>query len=96
MLVDNWSKVICEVLRPKHKIKTIHHTDSKSLTDHLDGTRVVSDKLLRVDINVIRDCIDSHQVKVVKVEGENNISDVLTKHGVKAKQMLDVLKQGKI
>ena len=92
----HWMKVINEVLRPRQKVKVVHHTDSKSLVDHLDGTKVINDRLLRVDINVIRENIESQQVRVVKVDGDNNVSDILTKHGVKAKQILEIIKRGKI
>ena len=51
---------------------------------------------MRVDINVIREIIESHLVRVVKIDGEDNVSDIFAKRGVKAKQILDMIKQGKL
>ena len=92
----HWISVINEVLKPQHKIQVVHHIDSKSLKDHLDGNKTISDRLLRVDINVIRECIELHQVEMILVEGEDNISDILTKHGVKSKGFLEIFQNGKI
>ena len=66
------------------------------MKDHLDGNKTISDRLLRVDINVIRECIELHQVEMILVEGEDNISDILTKHGVKSKGFLEIFQNGKI
>ena len=92
----HWTSVIKEVLKPGHETKMIHHIDSKSLKDHLDGNKTISDRLLRVDINVIREIIELHQVEVIKVDGEDNISDILTKHGVKSNGFLEIFRKGKI
>ena len=92
----HWQNVIKEVLNQEHCVKVLHHTDSKSLTDHLDGSKVISDRLLRVDINVIRENMESSGMEVINVEGEDNVSDILTKHGVKAKDFLEIFKSGKI
>ena len=91
-----WVNAINEVVKPKHDIKVIHHTDSKSLIDHLDGSKVIGDRLLRVDINVIRENIEKHFVEVKQVQSENNVSDILTKHGVSSKQLMEIVKGGKI
>ena len=47
-------------------------------------------------MNLIREHIEKNSVDVEWINGENNISDVLTKQGVCSKQILFVLRQGRL
>ena len=92
----HWQNVIREVMKPVEDIKVTHHTDSQSLIDHLEGNKVISDRLLRVDVNAIRESIESYHIDIVKVDSDDNVSDILTKQGVKSGEFLEIFKTGKI
>ena len=72
----------------------MHYTDSQSLLDNLKSKKTVSDKLLRVDINLIKESMERNHVEVKWIEGERNLSDVMTKAGVNSKPLLDTLRYG--
>ena len=50
-------------------------TDSKSLVDNVESTKVVSDKRLRVDVARLRQMIGRNEVVLHWVEGCNQIAD---------------------
>ena len=49
----HWQNLLREIMQ--QDVNFLLHTDSKSLCDHIEGNRVLSDRLLRVDTNVIRE-----------------------------------------
>ena len=90
----HWQNLLREIMQ--QDVKVLLHTDSKSLCDHLDGNRALSDRLLRVDTNVIRENMESSNMELYHIGGSENISDILTKQGVKSKEFLEIFKTGKI
>ena len=78
----------------KREIRIVHYTDSQSLLDNLKSKKTVSDKLLRVDINLIKESMERNHVEVKWIEGERNLSDVMTKAGVNSKPLLNTLRYG--
>ena len=89
-----WANSLKEIT--KRSIKVVHHTDSQSLVDNLASRKTVTDKLLRVDINVIKENAERNGVEIKWIEGEHNLSDVMTKAGVNPKPILDSLRYGKV
>ena len=72
------------------------YTDNRSLYDILYTTKLTSEKSLIVDVASIREMIDKEQVKVLWVEGQKQLSDVLTKAGASSIKLNDTLKAGKL
>lgn len=89
-----WQNVISEVLGKSVSSKC--HTDSKSLYDNLNSKKYVSDRLLRVDINVIKENINSSNLSMQWIDTKQNLSDLLTKSGVCSKKLLSILCNGKL
>ena len=86
------ARALKEIL--KKEISIVHFTDSQSLLDNLKSKKTVSDKLLRVDINLMKESMERNHVEVKWIEGESNLSDIMTKAGVNSKLLLDTLRYG--
>lgn len=71
-------------------------TDSKSLVDNVESTKVVSDKRLRVDVARLRQMIGRNEVVLHWVEGCNQIADSLTKRGASFSKLFEVLSESKL
>ena len=69
-------------------------TDSKSLKDHLESTRVISDSRLRVDIARLREMQALGEVQIKWVPGELMLADCMTKKGASTDLLRSVLKRG--
>ena len=81
-----WMKLMSEILTPSKEMRILHHVDSKSIIANLTSTKTVNDRLLRVDLNVVWENIDNHEIDVQWVSSENNVSDV-RKSGVSAEKV---------
>ena len=71
-------------------------TDSKSLVENLESTKVVSDKRLRVDVARLRQMVERKEVCLHWVEGCDQIADSLTKRGASFQKLFEVLKESKL
>ena len=69
-------------------------SDSKSIYDNVSTSHRVSDKGLTVDMNFIRERIDGGNVCLEWVEGNDQLSDVLTKKNASPVALKKVLAQG--
>ena len=85
---------MCEIL-PRRSIPKRSLTDSKSLFDNLQSRKVVSDRLLRLDVNVIKQNIKTNKFTVSWCRRKSNLSDILTKAGVCSVPILSTLRNGK-
>ena len=89
-----WSGAMSEILnQPCHLPESI--IDSKQLYDNLRSTKAVSDRLLRLDINLIQENIQRNNIKVTWTKTEKNLSDILTKSGVCSRPILSTIHGGK-
>ena len=89
-----WSGAMSEILNTSaHLPESI--IDSKQLYDNLGSTKTVSDRLLRLDINLIQENIQRNNIKVTWTETEKNLSDILTKSGVCSRPILSTIHGGK-
>jgi hypothetical protein len=71
--------------------------DSKTLIDTLKSTKQVQEKTVRHVVAWMKQQIDEGKVKSIDwVCSEEQLADVLTKHGVKTEHILKILKAGKI
>lgn len=89
-----WAGALSEIL-PDTSIKKHSLTDSKSLFDNLQSRKAVSDRLLRLDVNVIKQNIKLNKFTVSWCRTQSNLSDVLTKPGVCSTPILSTLRNGK-
>ena len=89
-----WSGALTEIfMLSAHVPETI--IDSKSLYDNLNSTKTVSDRLLRLDINLIQENVQYNNIKITWTKTENNLSDILTKAGVCSRPILSTMRGGK-
>ena len=89
-----WSGALNEML-PNANVAKRSITDSKSLFDNLQSKKVVSDKLLRLDINVIKQNMKCNNFTISWCRTQSNLSDILTKSGVCSTPLLSTLRNGK-
>ena len=87
--------VLAETLGVDELAIPIHsYIDSNNLHQAINSTKFVEDKRLRLDIAQIQECVAEHKVTVKWVGAADMIADCLTKRGVKADALLDVITSG--
>ena len=69
-------------------------TDSKSLKDHLESTRVITDPRLRVDIARLREMEEMGEVDVKWVPSQLQLADCMTKKGASSSLLRQVKASG--
>ena len=75
----------------------VAHVDSKGLVDQLNSTKLVSERMLRIDIGIIKELLEERRIETVKwCPTEEQLADVLTKRGADATKIMNALSQGKI
>ena len=79
---------------PQKSIPIVAYTDNQSTIDAINSTTPVSDKKLRLEIAALQQYDETKEINVRKVEGKENISDVLTKRGASSKSLLSVVTYG--
>ena len=89
-----WSGAVSEIL-PSINVAKHSLIDSKSLFDNLQSRKSVSDRLLRLDINVIKQNIKLNNFTLSWCRTKSNLSDILTKAGVCSTPVLSTLQNGK-
>ena len=69
-------------------------TDSKSLKEHLDTTKIIQDPRLRVDTARLREMVDIGEVVITWVPTEMMLADCLTKKDASSDLLRQVLARG--
>ena len=69
-------------------------TDSKSLKEHLETSKVISDPRLRVDVARLREMREIGEVAVQWVKSHQQLADCLTKRGAASDRLRHVLATG--
>ena len=72
------------------------YTDSKSLYDNLQSSKIIQDLRVRVDVARIREMVHLNEIEVVWVDKSKQLSDPLTKAGASTTRLLEVLRSGEI
>ena len=85
------ANMLKEIFCLTHLPKIICYSDSKSLKDHLNSTKVIQDPRLRVDAGRLRQMVDKKEIEIRWIAGKSQLADSLTKHGASTKLLLDVL-----
>ena len=89
-----WTGALSEILSSPNDVPE-SIIDSKQLYDNLNSTKAVSDRLLRLDINLIQENVQRNNIRVKWTKTEKNLSDILTKYGVCSRPILSTLRGGK-
>ena len=88
-------KMISEVLGFKPCI--IAHVDSKGLVDQLHSTKLVYERMLRIDIGIIKEMLDRKELEEVRwCSTDKQLADVLTKRGADGAKLMNSLSTGSI
>ena len=75
------------------KLKIVCKVDNKSLVDAIYSSKNVEDRRLRVDIAVIKDMVERHELQeVIWVSTKLQLADSLTKRGACSKQLCAALR----
>ena len=88
------AKMVQEVFGLDHLPSVTSKTDSRSLWDHLNTTKVTFDARLRVDVACIREMVKMGEIKVDWVDNSRQLADCLTKAGASSNSLLEVLRSG--
>ena len=71
------------------------YTDSKGLVNQLHSTKLVLEKILRIDIGIIKQMLEREEIEEVKwCPTEEQPADVLTKRGALGNKLVSMLKYG--
>ena len=82
---------------PRKSLKLNSLTDSESLYQATRGNKSISDKRLRRDMAMIKQCVNEGEVTAVKwVKGSNMLADVMTKKGANAVKLISTLQRGQV
>lgn len=76
--------------------KIVLMTDSKSLKDNLESTRVIDDPRQRVDVARLKQMVRKGEIRVQWVPGRLQLADSLTKRGASPDCLLEVLSDGSL
>ena len=72
------------------------YTDSKSLIEAINSTKLVDDKRLRIDIGAIKESIQKHEADVRWCPGSKQLANCLTKKGAQSNDLLRVIQTGRL
>ena len=88
------ASMVNEIFQLKKMPKIELRTDSKSLIENMESTRVIQDPRLRVDVARLKQMVKLGEIDVTWVPGELQLADSLTKKGASADQLIKVLVNG--
>ena len=83
-----------EVFHLKQMPRIQMRTDSKSLRDHMETTRVIKDPRLRVDTARLRQMNERQEVEIVWVPGAEMLADCMTKKAAATDKLRKALTTG--
>ena len=87
--------IIKELIGERSPLPIFCVVDSRGTRDAVYSTKLVDDKITRLYIAQIKQCLESGEItKVLHVPGEQMLADCLTKRGASTKLLLKVLQDG--
>ena len=93
------AKLLKELLLNKYSTDEIPikcYIDNNDLQQALYSKKLVSERRLRIELNAIKQLIQNGEIASVKwVRSEDQLANVLTKHGACGQSILDVFRLGK-
>ena len=90
------ASMIRELFNLEKTPKIIVLTDSKSLQQHMESTRIIQDPRLRVDIARMKQMLELGEIEIRWVCSKSQLADSLTKKGTSSAQLIKVLVSGRI
>ena len=81
---------------PRKDIPLFALTDNKSTFDAIHSSTAVSDKNLRLEIALLQQYVERKEVDISFVKGKENLSDVLTKRGASARNLMSSISNGSL
>ena len=91
-----YRKMIEDMLGITNKtIPIIAYVDNKSVIEAVYSTKLVDDKCLRVDTDVISESLARNEIREIKwCPGKDHLADCMTKRGGSGYNLLNVFKEG--
>ena len=90
-------RLLQEIYGGEVDLKVRAVTDNKSVKDSVYSESEVSERILRGDIAVLKQMIETEVLAEIRwVTGQNMLADILTKKGVNKVPLLEVLESGKL
>ena len=90
------ASMVKEIYKLESTQKIMLYTDSKSLKQNFESTKVIQDPRLRVDMARLKQMVDRAEIEVRWVPSQLQLADSLTKKGASADQLKKVLRGAKI
>ena len=88
-------KMLTEIL-PNLHVPIDAYVDNKSLVDSIMSTKLVDDRMLRLDIGSLKQMMERDIRKIMWIPGERQLADCLTKKGARCDALLGVYHSGKL
>ena len=90
--VDNaiyLSELLSEIIYNRTKKIPVHaFTDNKSLFQSAQSTTAIQDRRLRIEMAIMRECVEKEDITLSWIESENQLADCLTKKGCDSRKLL--------
>ena len=87
--------ILQELLGEKFPLPIFCIVDSRGTRDAIYSTKLVDDRITRLYIAQIKQCLENNSIqKVIHVKGTSMLADCLTKRGASSKLLLSVLNHG--
>lgn len=94
------SSLVGEVIYGANKsgraVPVTAYTDNKNLSETAHTTHNLSEKLLEVDMAIVREMIASKKIELKWVNTDEQLGNALTKRGASAGRLLEVLMRGRL
>ena len=87
--------LIKEILKCQNSdLAIVAWVDSGNLVKSLQSSREVEDKMLRIELAIIKETIQNENISVHHTSGLTNIANPLTEKGASSKDLLNILRNG--
>ena len=71
-------------------------TQTNNLFEAVYSTKLVKDRRLRIDMAQIQEVIQEENIELLWIPGSEMLADILTKKGVCADSILEVIRNGRL
>ena len=71
-------------------------TQTSNLFEAVYSTKLVKDRRLRIDMTQIQEAIREENIELLWIPGNEMLADILTKKGVSADSILEVIRNGRL
>ncbi len=78
------------------KIPIMAVVDNRSLLQSIQSTHMVEEKRLRIDISIVKECVERDNVSIHWVPGKRQLANCLTKMAASTYELLEVISSGRL